>query len=370
MREQMKTDRIARAAFLLLALLVVCFPVFGQDTFDGVERIVAVGDLHGDFDACTRILRSANLIDKNNAWIGGKTHLVQTGDILDRGVETRKLIDLLMSLEVQANKAGGRVHVLLGNHEVMNIRGDLRYVSAGEYDSYKSPDAEALQHRLFESDTTAEQRKDGDYRRTWEKQHPLGWVERWIAFSEAGVYGKWLRRRNTVIRINGVLFLHGGISPKYASLDIRDINERVRAELLKPPAEARIDIVVDPEGPLWYRGLAQSPEADLAGHVDNVLAAFRVQHLVIAHTPTPGIVMPRFGGKVIMIDVGLSEAFGAGQACLEFEGGKPSAIHRGKALELPMDTDLAAYLKAAEDLEPPNSLLRRYMDRLTKSTGQ
>jgi len=286
-----------------------------------------------------------------------------------KGAEVQ-LIDLLMRLEVQANKAGGRVHVLLGNHEVMNIRGDLRYVSAGEYDSYKSPGAEALQHKLFESDTTTEQRKDGDYRRTWEKQHPLGWVERWIAFSEAGVYGKWLRRRNTVIRINGVLFLHGGISPKYASLDIRDINERVRAELLKPPAEARIDVVVDPEGPLWYRGLAQSPEPDLAGHVDNVLAAFRVQHLVIAHTPTPGIVMPRFGGKVIMIDVGLSEAFGAGQACLEFEGGKPSAIHRGKALELPMDTDLAAYLKAAEDLEPPNSLLRRYMDRLTKSTGQ
>lgn len=370
MRDPLKMNRIGGMVFLVFALLVVCFEAFGQDAFDGVERIVAVGDLHGDVDACTRILRSANLIDKDSKWIGGRTHLVQTGDILDRGVETRKLIDLLMSLEVQANKAGGQVHVLLGNHEVMNIRGDLRYVSAGEYDSYKSSDAATYQRKLFESDTTAEQRKDGDYRRTWEKQHPLGWVERWIAFSEAGVYGKWLRRRNTVIRINGVLFLHGGISPKYASLDIRDINERVRAELLKPPAEARTGIVVDPEGPLWYRGLAQSPEPELAGHVDNVLAAFRVQHMVIAHTPTPGIVMPRFGGKVIMIDVGLSEAFGASQACLEFEGGKPFSIHRGRALELPADAGLAAYFKAAEDLEPSNSLLRRYMDRLTKSTGQ
>jgi Calcineurin-like phosphoesterase len=370
MREQMKTDRIARAAFLLLALLVVCFQVFGQDTFDGVERIVAVGDLHGDFDACTRILRSANLIDKNNAWIGGRTHLVQTGDILDRGVEARKIIDLLMSLEEQAKKAGGRVHVLLGNHEEMNIRGDLRYVSADEYNLFKSPNAEDLRRRLFESEATPEQRKDSDYRKAWEKQHPLGWVERWIAFSQAGTYGKWLRRRNTVIRINGVLFLHGGISPKYASLEIHDINERVRAELLRPPMEVGTGIVADPEGPLWYRGMAQSPESELAAHVDNVLASFHVQHVVIAHTSAPGIVMPRFGGKVIMIDVGLSEAFGAGQACLEFEGGKPFAIHRGKALEIPIDTDVTAYIRAAGDLEPPNSLLRRYMDRLTKSTGQ
>ena len=366
----MKMSRMAATTFLISALMVVCFPAFGEeDTFDGVERIVAVGDIHGDFDACTRILRSANLIDKNNAWIGGRSHLVQTGDILDRGIEGRKVIDLLMSLEIQAEKAGGRVHALLGNHEVMNIRGDLRYVSADEYDSYKSPDSEDLRRRLFESEATREQQKDGDYRKAWEKQHPLGWVERWIAFSQAGTYGKWLRSRNTVIRINGVLFLHGGISPKYASSDIRDINERVRAELLKSPADVRTGIVVDPEGPLWYRGMAQSPESELAGHVDNVLASFHVQHVVIAHTPTPGIVMPRFGGKVILIDVGLSEAFGAGQACLEFEGGKPFAVHRGRVLEIPTSTDLTDYLRAAEDLEPANSLLRRYMDRLLKGAG-
>lgn len=369
MRDQLKTDRIARAAFLLLALLVVCVQAFGQDEFDGVERIVAVGDLHGDFDACIRILRSADLIDKDNDWNGGRTHLVQTGDILDRGVEARKIMDLLMKLEVQAEKAGGRVHALLGNHEVMNIRGDLRYVSADEYDSYKSPDAEDLRRRLFESEANSEQRKNSDYRKAWEKQHPLGWVERWIAFSQAGSYGKWLRRRNTVIRINGILFLHGGISPKYASSNIRDINEQVRAELLKPPADVRTGIVVDPEGPLWYRGMAQAPESELAGHVDNVLASFHVEHVVIAHTPTPGIVMPRFGGKVILIDVGLSEVFGSGQACLELEGGKLLSIHRGKVLEIPTSTDLAAYLRAAEDLEPANSLLRRYMDRLMQSAG-
>jgi len=366
----LKMNRMARAAFLMFALLVVCFPAFSQDTIDGIARVVAVGDIHGDFDALVGILRSAKVIDKNNDWIGGTNHLVQTGDLLDRGAESRKVMDLLMSLEDQAGKAGGRVHVLLGNHEVMNLMGDLRYVSAGEFDSYKSPEAAELQRRAFESQSTAQQRKDGDYRRTWEKQHPLGWVEHRIAFSQAGMYGKWLRRKNTVIKINGVLFLHGGISPKYASTDIREINERVRAELLKDPAEVSGGIVVDPEGPLWYRGMAQAPESELAEHVDKVLAFFGIQHVVIAHTPTPGIVMPRFGGKVIMIDVGISEVFGGGRACLELEGDKPFSIHRGKTLELPTGTDVTAYLRAAEDLEPPDSLLRRYIDRLVKSTRQ
>jgi hypothetical protein len=365
-----RLNRIALAAFLILALLAASPQVFSQDAFDGVDRIVAVGDIHGDFDACIRILRSAHLIDKDNAWAGGKAHLVQTGDLLDRGAESRKVMDLMMGLEAQAENAGGRVHVLLGNHEVMNIRGDLRYVSAGEFDSYKSPDAADLRRKVFESEATPAQQKDSDYRKTWEKQHPLGWVEHMIAFSQAGAYGRWLRSRNTVVRINAVLFVHGGISPKYASLSIREINERVRAELLKDPAEVHDGIVVDPEGPLWYRGMAQSAESELAGHVSKVLESFGIQHVVIAHTPTPGVVMPRFGGRVILIDVGLSEAFGGGQACLAFEGGKPFSIHRGKTLELPVNTGMTAYLRAAEDLEPPGSLLRRYMDRLLKNTPQ
>lgn len=370
MTDELRLNRIARLAVLIFALLLVCLPTFSQDAYDGVERTVAVGDIHGDLDAFVRILRSANVIDKDNAWIGGTTRLVQTGDFLDRGAESRKIMDLLMSLEEQAGKAGGGVHVLLGNHEVMNLQGDLRYVSAGEFDSYKSPDAAELQRKAFESQATANQKKDSDYRRTWEKQHPQGWVEHRIAFSQAGAYGKWLRQKNAVVRINGVLFLHGGISPKYASADIREINERVRAELLKDPAEVRGGVIVDPEGPLWYRGMSQASEPELAAHVNGVLAAFGVQHVVIAHTPTPGIVLPRFGGKVIMIDVGLSDAFGGGQACLEFEAAKPFAIHRGKTLELPVDADMTVYLKAAEDLEPPDSLLRRYMDRLLKSTRQ
>jgi hypothetical protein len=101
-----------------------------------VPRIIAVGDLHGDYEQFTSVLSSAGLIDGNGDWTGGKAHLVQTGDVVDRGPDSRSIMDLLMRLEKQAAAAGGGVHALLGNHEAMNVYGDLRYVSPGEFASY------------------------------------------------------------------------------------------------------------------------------------------------------------------------------------------------------------------------------------------
>src|SRR5207248_1697127 len=113
-----------------------------QDVWTGVERIVAVGDVHGDYEQFTGVLASAGLIDGHGDWTGGKTHLVQNGDIVDRGPDSRAVMDLLMKLEKQAAAAGGAVHALIGNHEAMNVYGDLRYVSPGEFASYAhGPDA-------------------------------------------------------------------------------------------------------------------------------------------------------------------------------------------------------------------------------------
>src|SRR5256885_1640875 len=93
----------------------------GDDILTGVERVVAVGDIHGDADQLVAVLRSASLIDDKGAWSGGKAHLVQTGDILDRGPDSRRAMDILMRLEIEATKAGGAVHALIGNHEAMNL---------------------------------------------------------------------------------------------------------------------------------------------------------------------------------------------------------------------------------------------------------
>ena len=103
----------------------------------GAERVVAIGDVHGAYPEFLAVLRMAGLVDEKGHWTGGRTHLVQTGDILDRGSGTKQVMDLLMKLEGQAKKAGGRVHALLGNHEAMNLLGDLRYVSREEYKAFE-----------------------------------------------------------------------------------------------------------------------------------------------------------------------------------------------------------------------------------------
>src|SRR5262245_13889047 len=158
------------------------------DTFEGVERVVAVGDVHGDVEALTDVLRLAGLINERGQWVGGKAHLVQTGDIADRAPRTRDCYELLMRLEREALAAGGRVHVLLGNHEVMNMLGDLRYVTPEELASY------ADQSPAPDAPGTA-----------------LGLAGHRAAFGPSGRYGRWLRGRPGVLRIGGTLFMHGGL---------------------------------------------------------------------------------------------------------------------------------------------------------------
>ncbi len=353
-----------RAAVWLALSFCWTFGLLGQDEFPAAERIVAVGDVHGDFDRFAALLQDAGVINKKQKWIAGKTWLVQTGDLLDRGPDSRKVMDLLMRLEGQALKAGGSVHVLLGNHEAMNISGDLRYVSEGEYAAFRSPRSEEVRNAYFEKYVAPEfqnSNRSGDERRfrtNWDGEHPLGWVEHRFAFGSNGVYGKWLRQKNAVVKIGNILFLHGGISSKYSGWSLSQINERVRKEL-NDFALLENGVVTDPDGPLWYRGLAEAPEADTIQAVNDLLARYQVEHIVIGHTPTKGVVLPRFGGKVILIDVGLSAVYGGPKACLIIDKTRFQALHRGTRLDLPVGgrTDLSAYLKAAAALDPQPSPL-------------
>src|SRR5512134_1759108 len=104
--------------------------------FDSVDRVVAVGDVHGAYDQFLEILKAAAVIDRRNRWTGGKTHLVQTGDVLDRGAHSMKVVEFLRRLAREAERAGGKVHALLGNHEAMRMLGDFRYVDRGEYAAF------------------------------------------------------------------------------------------------------------------------------------------------------------------------------------------------------------------------------------------
>ncbi len=347
---------------LVLPLLVaIAAGAEAQDAFTGVSRIVAVGDVHGDLAQFTTVLRQAGVIDGKNRWIGGLTHLVQTGDVLDRGPDSRKVMDLLIDLEGQAKRAGGRVHALIGNHEAMNILGDLRYVSPREYQAFRSSNSEALRDRAFAVLADSARKDQPEYQKEWRSERPLGWVEHRLGFEGDGRYGAWIRTHNAVVKIDDFLFLHGGIGPEYLGQSITAINRRVR-EALVPGADR--GIAEDSEGPLWYRGLATGDEALLAAHVDQVLAAFGVRHIVIGHTVTAGTVLTRNEGKVIMIDVGLSAVYGGPPACLVIENGKPFTLHRGQKLELPFGGDPLSYLRAAAALDPEPSRLQKLIDQL------
>ena len=319
-----------------------------------------MGDVHGDYATFVETLQQAGVIDARKKWKGGSTVLVQTGDIPDRGPHSRKVMDLLMTLEKQAVKAGGRVHALLGNHEVMNMSGDLRYVSPEEYASHRSVDAEALRERVYAAGADPTRVDDPAYRDAWMEARPLGWVELVQAFGARGKYGRWLRQHDTVLKIGDTLFLHGGISPKYVEIAAEEINTRVRTALATDAPDAE-PLLRDQEGPLWYRGLALEPEAALGTHVDALLARHGVARIVVGHTVTPGVVLPRFGGKVILVDVGLSTVYGGAVASLEIQGATVSARHRGTLLPLPLASDVTAYLHAAAALEPEQSRLRAWL---------
>jgi len=216
----------------------------------GAGRIVAIGDVHGDYDALVGILQEAGVIDANMNWSGGKTTLVQTGDFLDRGPKVREVMDLLMALEKQAPKKGGRVVVLLGNHEVMNMIGDLRDVTSANYASFAGPDAEKKRASAWKSwavwqksqkpagtpqaepaSAPAAGGADEAAKQKWMETHPAGYVEHRAAFGPSGRYGKWLRSKAVVATLGGMLFVHGGISPALASWKPADLNATVKAEI-------------------------------------------------------------------------------------------------------------------------------------------
>src|SRR5580704_12037578 len=231
------------ACLFLLAAAAPAFPqalpdTF-QDTFNEVRRVVAIGDVHGDYQRLVELLRTAALVDAKNAWTGGAAHLVLDGDFVDRGDHSAQVLDLLMDLEPQARKAGGRLHALIGNHEAMDLYGDLRYVTKEDFSGFAlankgGANSKDIRDRGMRAAWDALQRQgaapadETDWRKQFEDEHPLGWFEHRQAFQPDGKYGKWIRQQNAIIKINDAVFLHGGISQKYATATRAEINTKVR----------------------------------------------------------------------------------------------------------------------------------------------
>jgi Calcineurin-like phosphoesterase len=345
-------SRCALGLFMVASLALVRGALAAESTcgITGAPRVVAVGDVHGSYDQLVSVLTMAGLLDRSAHWAGGRGVLIQVGDILDRGVETRPVLDLLMRLEKEAPPAGGRIIVLLGNHDVMNILGDLSAVQPAEYEAWKEPDSPASRTpsgktRRMEFVDAATDRAREEAKATGQAfdevasrqkildQTPPGFVERAYALSASGEYGQWLRGRDVVATVNGVAFVHGGLTPKVAALGCDEINRKVRSELgtdlAQTKANPRAALATAENGPLSYRGLAQEDETAYLPSVEKVLKSMGVTAVVIGHTPTgDGKIRPRFGGRVVMVDVGMLASLGGNLAALELRpGGSLTAIY-------------------------------------------
>jgi hypothetical protein len=369
----------ARATFACLsfAVALVCAqPAATPAQAPAGTRIVAVGDVHGAGPGLAQILHAAGLIDAKQKWIGGTARLVQTGDVLDRGADVRAALDLLMRLEGEARRAGGRVDALFGNHEGMNVLHDFRDVSAEAMGRFADARSDDRLRKAFEAHAAIAKRAGTTLNRDeWMKAHPRGYPEYVDAFGPSGAYGRWMRGRKAVLQIGDTIFMHAGLHPD-RTITIDEINRTVEADvrgwddlvaslervkrvtvnftLQEAVDAAQVEIgkiavaqktgepieeyvtpefigrlqflmnfeklsLVESDGPLWYRGLATLPE-DQQPAVDALLRRHGARRIVLGHTPQlpAGKIRMRFGGLVALIDTGMLASY--------FKGGQPSAL--------------------------------------------
>lgn len=295
-------------------------------------RIVAVGDLHGDYDAWLDIARAARLVDSNNHWAGSKTVLVQTGDITDRGPDSLKIIRHLMQLQREAAKAGGKVVVLIGNHEAMQTLGDLRYVDPGEYAAFVTRTSDRDRAATYEANKVAFEAfyhaKDpalspAAIRERWIADTPLGKLEHQAAWAPGGAMGRWLLTNPAVALIGGNLFVHGGLGPTYAAIPIDELNRRAHAALVAQDATPT-SILADEAGPLWHRAYANAtPSPAIEQELAAVLAATGAKRMVIGHTPILSGIAVLYGGRLVRIDTGNSRYYKGTPSYLEIVGDRP-----------------------------------------------
>lgn len=231
----------------LLAGALLCAPPLL--TAQGSPRVVAIGDIHGAIAEFRSILQTAGLTGKDGRWAGGRTHLIQTGDYTDRGEGTRAVLDLLMALEPEAKRAGGRALSLLGNHEVMNLIGDTRDVTPEIFATFADARSEARREAAWSqySAMAAARVAKGESvppvysqtREAWLATHPAGYVEYREAFAPKGKYGRWLRDKDVAALHEGSIFMHAGFAPETAPSKLDEVNVRVREEV------RRLDRFVD-----------------------------------------------------------------------------------------------------------------------------
>lgn len=271
---------------------------FGQPTsgnYQNISRVAAMSDIHGQFDVAATLLRRQGIVDDSLHWAWGDGHLVIVGDIFDRGPRVTETLWLIHNLEIEAARAGGRVHFLLGNHETMILEGDDRYVNS----RYRTT-CGLLRRR---------------YRELYGAQSYLG---------------RWLRSHPLLVRINGNVYVHGGLSREMVRQvdDITQLNDIYHRYLIDEDTRvarqksSRLDLLYGREGPLWYRGYF-SRDAVSQRDIEYILGRIGAERIVVGHTSFQAI-QSFYRGRVLAVDSSMK--FGSLGELLLIENGK---LYRG-----------------------------------------
>ncbi len=266
-------------------------------------RVIAIGDLHGDFDQARAALRLGGAIDKEDDWIGKRLVVVQVGDELDRGNGEESILELFDALADKAKAAGGAVIPLDGNHEVMNVQGDFRYVTHDGFSAFAhftpaGPPPPALQ--VF----------------------PELARGRAFVFLPGGRFARLLAKRNVIQIVGDTVFVHGGVLPAHVDYGIERIDAEtsawMRGELPRLPP-----IMQSQDAPIWTRRYSEGePDADTCAELGKVLASLHVKRMVVGHTVQTQGVSSACDGRVWRIDVGLSHFYDGPTQALEIAGDK------------------------------------------------
>lgn len=242
------------------------------------QNVFALSDVEGNFNAVVNLLRRHEVIDSKLRWSYGQGHLVILGDVFDRGNHVVELLWLIYRLEDEAAAAGGNVHLLLGNHEIMALSNCLRYAEPKYkyFDLLVRRELGIRYSDLFGLDTEL---------------------------------GRWLRSKNVAINIGGTIFVHGGLSPELIKykLTLKDINQSIRSAVAKSKKELTTieRFLLGQNGPLWYRGYFSSklkPTKIGIDEVRDILYHYRAERIVVGHTIVDS---PRvdFAGLILAVNV-------------------------------------------------------------------
>lgn len=398
---------LARISTIALAMFLSVGAVAGNYDIKTSSRVVAFADVHGAFDDWTSMLQELGVVDAQLNWSGGKTHLVSLGDLIDRGPGSRKVVELLMKLDDQAERAGGAVHMVLGNHEIMVMTGDLRYVSPAEFAAFAPDESQAdrdamyAQYRSFNTGG-----EEAEVRATFNASYPAGFVALRRAFSQDGELGSWLIKQPFVIKVNDKVYMHGGIASVAAEDSLDALNKKLQGELksfldsmdtlraagVMPPyvsyhdrlgfLNARAEEYVAANGkkkpapwfgalqevfnaqqafvfsdnsPNWYRGTAVCHPYSESFNTERFLKKVGAKQVVMGHTPTRGDVHQRMDGLAIRLDTGMLKAVYKGRAsALVSEGGTSYVHYLGsseKAQPVPETRSIAMKLSSMKDPE-------------------